>query len=157
MSSIGLTTRVLNEAMLARLTSEDWGLCGEAEQAMNDYTRVRMLEDDFLRRILPPVSITNDEFDRQVDTDTPVRVTDLEPDVPLQPLPENRYKHGLRYRVMFDRIMAPRFNRSVEELRNYDMDLRDVLTRNAIMASQVELRKRGYRTLREIRMAKHGA
>lgn len=109
----GLTTRVLNEAMLARLTSEDWGLCGEAEQAMNDYTRVRMREDGFLRRILPSVSITNDEFDRQVDTDTPVRVT--------------------------------------------DMDLRDVLTHNAIMASQVELRKRGYRTLREIRMAKHGA
>ena len=113
----GLTTWVLNEAMLARLTSEDWGLCGEAEQAMNDYTRVRMREDGFLRRILPSVSITNDEFDRQVDTDTPVRVTDLEPDVPLQPLP----------------------------------------ARNAIMASQVELRKRGYRTLREIRMAKHGA
>ena len=109
----GLTTWVLNEAMLARLTSEDWGLCGEAEQAMNDYTRVRMREDGFLRRILPSVSITNDEFDRQVDTDTPVRVT--------------------------------------------DMDLRDVLTHNAIMASQVELRKRGYRTLREIRMAKHGA
>jgi hypothetical protein len=111
-----------------------------------------MREDGFLRRILPPVTITNDEFDRQVDTDTPMRVVDA--DAPFQSLPENRYIRGPRYRVMFNRILSPRFRANVEVLSTYDMNIRDVLSDNAIRESQEDLRKRGYRTLREIRMAK---
>jgi len=124
-------------------------------ERLNDYTRMRIREDGLLRRLLPPVQITNDEFDRQVDTDTPVRVVNISEEAPFQALPENRYLRGPRYRVMFDRIMTPRFNRSVEELRTFDMNLRAVLSDTAIRECEEDLRKRGYRTLREIRGAKH--
>ena len=82
--------------------------------------------------------ITNDELDRQVDTDKPVKVVDKEPDspaavsVPFATLPTNIYIKGPRYRVLFDRILTPRFTKDVDELRTWIMDIRQVLSDNAI-------------------------
>ena len=132
------TTRMINETVLDKLTSESDTLRKEAQDAINDYTRVKMREDGFWRRILPPVTITNDELDRQVDTDKPVKVVDKEPDspaaisVPFASLPINRYIRGPRYRVMFDRILTPKFTKDVDELRTYDMDIRQILSDNSI-------------------------
>lgn len=132
------SARVVNETVINRLMSDDWGLRKEAQDAINDYTRVKMREDGFLRRILPPVTITNDELDRQVDTDKPVKIVDKEPDspgaisVPFAALPMNRYIRGPRYRVMFDRILTPKFTKDVDELRTYDMDIRQILSDNSI-------------------------
>lgn len=47
-----------------------------ATDAMNDFTRIRMREDTFLRRIMPPIVIGNDDLDRSVDTDVPVKIID---------------------------------------------------------------------------------
>lgn len=132
------TTRLVNDTVLNRLVSDDSGLRKEANDAINDYTRIKMREDGFLRRILPPVQISNDELDRQVDTDKPVKVVDKEPDspaavsVPFASLPMNRYIRGPRYRVMFDRILTPKFTKDVDELRTYDMDIRQILSDNSI-------------------------
>lgn len=132
------SARLINETVLSKLTSDDSGLRKEAQDAINDYTRVRMREDGFLRRIMPPVTITNDELDRQVDTDKPVKIVDKEPDspgaisVPFASLPMNRYIRGPRYRVMFDRILTPKFTKDVDELRTYDMDIRQILSDNSI-------------------------
>jgi hypothetical protein len=97
-----------------------------------------MREDGFYRRIMPPIPITNDDLDRQVDTDKPVKVVDKEPDspaaisIPFATLPTNLYIRGPRYRVMFDRIATPRFTKDVDELRTWIMDIRQVLSDNAI-------------------------
>lgn len=40
---------------------------------VNDYIRVRMREDGFYRRLVPPIVITNDELDRAVPTGQPFR------------------------------------------------------------------------------------
>lgn len=45
-----------------------------AIDAVNDFTRVQMREDSFMRRIIPPLEISDDELDRAVDTDRPVRI-----------------------------------------------------------------------------------
>ncbi len=109
-----------------------------AVDAVNDFTRVRMREDGVYRRILPPLQISNDELDRQVDTDKPVKVIDKEPDspaalsIPFATLPTNFYIRGPRYRVMFDRIVSPRFTKDVDELRTWTMDIRQVMSDNAI-------------------------
>ncbi len=132
------TSKLMNDTMLNKLSSDDLGMKKEAQDAINDYTRVKMREDGFLRRILPPIQITNDELDRQVDTDKPVKVIDKEPDspgaisVPFASLPMNRYIRGPRYRVMFDRILTPKFTKDVDELRTYDMDIRQILSDNSI-------------------------
>jgi hypothetical protein len=136
--STEVAPRVLNEAVIGQLTSEDPRIVKEAQDAINDYTRMQMREDGFTRRIIPPVTITNDELDRQVDTDKPVKVVDKEPDspaavsVPFATLPLNRYIRGPRYRVMFDRILTPKFVKDVDELRTYDMDIRQILSDNSI-------------------------
>jgi hypothetical protein len=109
-----------------------------AVDAINDFTRVRMREDGIYRRILPPLQISNDELDRQVDTDKPVKVVDKEPDspaalsIPFATLPTNFYIRGPRYRVMFDRIVTPRFTKDVDELRTWVMDIRQVMSDNSL-------------------------
>ncbi len=129
-------TALLNEALFEQLSTP--GMEKQAIDAVNDFTRIKMREDGFYRRIMPPLTISNDELDRQVDTDKPVKVIDKEPDnppaqsIPFATLPSNQYIRGGRYRVMFDRIVTPRFTKDVDELRTWVMDIRQVLSDNAI-------------------------
>lgn len=129
-------TRLLNETLFEQLSTP--GMEKKAVDAVNDFTRTKMREDGFYRRIIPPLQISNDELDRQVDTDKPVKVIDKEPDspaaisIPFANLPINVYIRGPRYRVLFDRIVTPRFTKDVDELRTWVMDIRQVLSDNAI-------------------------
>ena len=135
-----ITTRARNAAVLDQLNSSESSpeMVKQAADTVSEFTRVKMREDGFWRKILPPLTVSNDELDRQVDTDMPVRVVDKEPDspaaasIPFGTLPFNEYILGTRYRVMFDRIVTPRFTKDVDELRTYDMDIRQVLSDNAI-------------------------
>jgi len=129
-------TRMINETLFSQLSTP--GMEKRAIDAVNDFTRVKMREDGFYRRIIPPLQIANDELDRQVDTDKPVKVVDKEPDspaaisIPFANLPINVYIKGPRYRVLFDRIVTPRFTKDIDELRTWVMDIRQVLSDNAI-------------------------
>lgn len=131
-------SKLLNETIFEKLSSRDPVLEKQAADAVNDFTRTKMREDGFYRRIMPPIPIGNEELDRQVDTDKPVKIVDKEPDspaaisIPFATLPSNLYIRGPRYRVMFDRIVTPRFTKDVDELRTWIMDIRQVLSDNAI-------------------------
>jgi hypothetical protein len=135
-----ITTRAKNAAVLDMLDRYQSSpeMVKQAADTVSEFTRVKMREDGFWRKILPPLAISNDELDRQVDTDKPVRIVDKEPNspaaasIPFGTLPFNEYILGPRYRVMFDRIVTPRFTKDVDELRTYDMDIRQVLSDNAI-------------------------
>lgn len=128
----------LNEVVFEKLASNDPLQFKEAEDAINAYTRTKMREDGFFRRIMPPIPISNDELDRQVDTDKAVKIVDMEPDspaaisIPLATLPINIYIRGNRYKVTMDRIATSRFTKDVSELRTWIMDIRQVLSDNAI-------------------------
>lgn len=128
--------RMFNEALWEQLKTP--GLEKRAIDAVNDFTRTKMREDGYYRRIIPPLQITNDELDRQVDTDKPVKVVDKEPDspaaisLPFANLPINIYIKGPRYRCLFDRIVTPRFTKDVDELRTWIMDIRQVLSDNSL-------------------------
>jgi hypothetical protein len=71
-------------------------------------------------------------------TDKPVIIVDKEPgspaaiSIPFATLPMNLYIRGPRYKVAFDRIATPRFTKDVDELRTWQMDIRQVLSDNAI-------------------------
>lgn len=126
----------LNETLFDQLDTP--GMQKQAIDAVNDFTRTRMREDGFYRKIMPPLKIENSDLDRQVDTDKPVKVIDKEADspaavsLPFATLPINFYIRGPRYRVAFDRILSPRATKDVEELRTYVMDIRQVLSDNMI-------------------------
>jgi len=130
------SVQVLNEELFSQL--ETPGMEKNALDAVNEFTRVRVREDGFYRKIIPPVQVSNDDLDRQVDTDKPVIVVDKEPgspaaiSIPFATLPINVYIRGPRYRVQFDRIVTPRFVKDIDELRTWQMDIRQVLSDNAI-------------------------
>jgi len=129
---------LINATLFEKLASRDPMMQKEAEDAVNSYTRTKMREDGFFRRIMPPIPISNDDLDRQVSTDKPVKVVDKEPDspaavsIPFAMLPMNLYIRGPRYLVHLDRIVTPRFTKDVDELRTWIMDIRQVLSDNAI-------------------------
>lgn len=131
-------SKLINETLFEKLASGDYNLQKEAIDAVNDFTRIKMREDGFFRRIMPPLPISNDELDRTVVTDKPVKIVDKEPDSPaalsigFATLPMNLYIRGNRYMVAFDRIVTPRFTKDVDELRTWVMDIRQVLSDNAI-------------------------
>jgi hypothetical protein len=136
----GVMTRsevqLMNETLFENLMNP--GMIKTAIDAVNDFTRIKMREDGFARKLMPPLKIANDELDRQVNTDKPAKVVDKEPDspaaisIPFATLPTNVYIRGPRYLVAFDRIATPRFTKDVDELRTYVMDIRQVLSDNAI-------------------------
>lgn len=128
--------QLLNSTLFEQLGTP--GMQKIAADAITDFTRVRMREDGILRRVLPPLSVSNDELTRQVDTDDPVVICEKEPDspaavsVPFGSLPINYYILGPRYRVQFNRILTPNFTKDVDQLRTWVMDIRQVMTDNAI-------------------------
>lgn len=132
------TAQMVNETILNYIASNDPGLTKRAQEAVTDYIRIRVREEGFARKIMNPIKITNDELDRQVDTDKPVKIIDMEPEspgamsMPFGSLPQNKYIRGRRCRVMFDRVLTERYTKDVDELRSYDMDIRQVLMDNAI-------------------------
>lgn len=113
--------RQLNDTLFEQLDNP--GMQKQATDAVNDYTRTKMREDGFARKIIPMLTIQNEELDRQVDTDSPVKVIDKEPDSPaavsagFASLPINFYIRGPRYRISFARILLPRATKDVDQLR----------------------------------------
>lgn len=150
------SAKLINSTVLDQLDSRDSHIVKQAAENINDYLRMKMREDEIFARILPPTPVSNDELDKQVDTDLPVKVLDKEPDspgaitVPFASLPENRYIYGPRYRVMFDRVLTPRFTADVDKLRTYDMDIRQVLSDNALKDMMAEVDGKFIRTVNQL-------
>lgn len=128
--------QLVNQTFLDQLN--DRGMEKQAVDAVNDFTRTRVREDGFSRRLMPPLTLGNDELDRQYHTDKPFKIIDKEPDippaisVPFGALPINHYIRGPRYAVGFDRILSPQFIKDQSELRTWHMDIRQVMADNAI-------------------------
>lgn len=131
-------TKAERKRILDMFTSGDPSLQKEAEDTVNEYTKVYMREEGFFRKVLPPIRLTNDELDRSIWHDKPIKIVDMEPgspaavSIPFGTLPDNWYMHGVRYQVNLDRIITNRFTKDVDELRTYHIDLRQVISDNAI-------------------------
>lgn len=129
-------TQLLNEALFEAFATP--GMEKKAADSVNEFTRTRMREDGFFRKILPFQTITDDQLDRRLDTDKPYKIVDKEPDSPAAmsigfgTLPLNMYIRGSRYPVSFDRVTTNRYVKDVDELRTYHMDIRQVLSDNSI-------------------------
>lgn len=113
-------------------------------RATSDYIRMKLREEGFLRKILPAQTITGDDLTKQVSTDKPSKVVELEPDspgamsIPFGEFPTGTYIHGKRWLVTFSRIATPMFNKDVAELHDYDLDIRQVISDNALKDLQAE-------------------
>jgi len=140
MPSVAFETREqsheLNELVFAALEHPQF--TKKAEDQINSFTRQKVREEGFWRLIMPQQEITNAELDRQIMTDKPCKIIDKEPgspaavSLPFATLPTNTYIRGQRYLVTFCRIATPRFYKDVDELRTWNMDIRQVLSDNSI-------------------------
>jgi hypothetical protein len=116
----------------------------KVSRATSDYIRMKLREEGFLRKILPAQTITGDDLTKQVHTDKPSKVIELEPDspgamsIPFGEFPTGTYIYGKRWLVTFSRIATLMFNKDVAELHDYDLDIRQVISDNALKDLQAE-------------------
>ena len=129
------TPKELNAALMEKL---EGGMQKEAQADITEYIRLKLREESFLDAVIPSATAEDSDLVPQVDTDKPVMIVELEPDspgaitVPFGTLPVNEYIRGRKVRMMFQRMVTPRFVKDVDELRTYTMDIRQVLSDNAL-------------------------
>jgi len=128
-----------NKIWLEDVQSKNPEFLKRAQEAANDYVRIKLREDSFFDQIITPRSLTDSELDLQPNTDKPYKIVFKEPNsaaavtLPFGTLPINQYILGERVPVGFDRIITPRFTKDIDELRTYrDIDIRQVLSDNAL-------------------------
>lgn len=128
--------RELNRKVFEAL--ETPGMEKEAADGINDYTRLKIREEGVYRRHVPMQTLNDDELDRRVDAVEPYKIVDKEPDnppaagVPFGSLPMNWLIDGPRYAVHFQRLQTKRFQADVITLKTWIMDIRQVISDNAM-------------------------
>jgi hypothetical protein len=133
-----------NEAFIRIVEGAGDGHVKGASAKGGNYVRYRLRENGFFRNILPTEPITDDQFDRQLDYDEPVKIEDMEPEspmaksVPFNDTPDLQPFRGRRFAVRFAKITTPEFLKNIDELRTYEMDLRQVITDNALKDMETE-------------------
>lgn len=130
--------RERNAAFIDNLESKDPGLTKKADTAANSFVRMKVREDCVFDKILEPQNLSDSELTMSVHDDNPVKVCSREPDspaavsIPFAKSPMSFYIEGDRFEVKFHRIATRKFTKDVIQLRSYDMDIRQVISDNAI-------------------------
>lgn len=133
----------MNKAILDELTREGSNSIEKTAQAANEYIRLGLREDSFAMKILPPEQATDDMLDRGMQEGLTITV-ELEPDspgakfVPFQTVPDAEYIESTNFRIPFTRLLTPKFQKDIDELRTTRMDIRKILTDNALKDAHTE-------------------
>ena len=136
--------RVENAELLSKLISEDDGQLKEAASVGSNMIRRRIREDGFLRSIIPQEVVTNADLDRVQDNDRPVIIEDMEPlspgaaSISFGGAADTAFYYGNKFTVVFNPITTREYTKDINELRTYRMDLRQVITDNALKDVQTE-------------------
>jgi hypothetical protein len=134
----------LNRELLTKIMESGDGEIKQASTAGTNMIKRRIREEGFTRRIIPPQTVTNEDLDRVVDHDRPVIIEDMEPmsrgavTLPFGASTDSEWFYGNKYVCVFDKISTPEFTKDINELRTYKMDLRQVITDNALKDVQTE-------------------
>lgn len=137
-------SKLLNATLFEKLGSKDPVLEKQAVDVVNEFTRFKLREIGFLRKILPPIPLTNDQIDRDVNSTIIRKIVDIEGISPgaisvgFGTRPNMFYIETDRYEVRFNRILSPKFTKDVDELRTNYIDIRQVLSDNSIKDMQAE-------------------
>lgn len=133
-----------NEAFISFTEQAPDGYIKGASTRGGNYVRWKLRENGFFRNIIPPDPISDSQFDRQLDYDEPVVIEDMEPEspgaksIPFADTPDSAPFRGRRFMVRFATITTPEFLKNIDELRTYKMDLRQVITDNALKDMETE-------------------
>jgi len=132
------------------------GQVKEAQDMVTDFTRIRIREASAFEKVMPSVKIADDELTPQLGTDKNVKLIEREPNspaaitIPLGTQPIQYYISGDRYPVFFDRIVTPKLTKDTSELRSYGMDIRQVMSDNAILDMDFEFDRKMFAACQSI-------
>ena len=115
----------------------------EAQEDGSAFIREKLREDGFTRQIMEPKVLTEDELDRDENTDQPKKVVDMEPGSTAATMSfkgshDVKYFEGPKYAVYFDKIESEHFTKNKFELMTYDSDIRKILSDNCVKDMQEE-------------------
>jgi len=123
------------------------GRVKEASEEGSAFIRTKLRQEAFVREVLPPVLLADDEIDRDENTDQPKKIVEKEPDsvatfVPFYGTGPRTLFRGPRYAVFFGKTESQRFRKSKFELMTYQNDIRKILSDNSVkdMADQEDLK-----------------
>lgn len=127
-------SQVVNRAFVEKIES---GRIKEAADEFSLFVRAKMREEEIVQSILPPMLVTEDQLDRDVNTDEPKVIVEKEIDsvatyVPFKGSGRNRWYTGDRYEVFFGKVESERFNKSKFQLMSYRHDIRKLLADNSV-------------------------
>ena len=129
----------LNQELTDRvLRARDGEKMEKLAAAGEDYIRTHIRESGFMRKIIPPYPIGNEQLDRVVDHDRPVRFEELETNhkgavsLPFNVTSDIEFFYGPKGVIEFHPIKTPVFVKNVNELRTYRHDIRQVVTEHAL-------------------------
>lgn len=129
----------LNEQLTDEiLNARDGEYLQKHAAAGEDFIRTHIRESGFLRRIIPPKPITNDELDRVTEHDRPVRIEELELNhkgaatLPFNVSSDTEFYYGPRGQIDFFNIKTPVFTKNTNELRTYRHDVRKLVTEHSL-------------------------
>jgi len=139
---IGDVARKVNENFLNLVKTAEG--VEEFKEETQNYLRLRLREEGFMRRILQPQVLSLAEIDRAVDHKSPIKIIDIEPN-PQTPVAipidfrggtEAQYVVGDRYAVTFYKIETKEFQYREGDLLTIRMPITQVL--QEIMLKEIQ-------------------
>jgi len=119
------------------------GRTKEAAAEGSAFIRELVRQESYAREILTPVLLTDDEIDRDENTDEPKKIVEKEPKsvatfVQFQGAGPRTWFKGPRYSVFFGKTESQHFTKSKFQLMTYQNDIRKILSDNSVkdMADQ---------------------
>lgn len=135
-----VSAQFINSSFVKKIES---GQVKQAEAESSAFIRDKLRQEAAVREIIVPQGITEEEIDRDENTDQPKKIIDKEPDsvatfVQFQGTGRRTWFKGNRYAVYFGKIESQRFTKSKFELMTYTSDIRKILSDNSVkdMADQ---------------------
>jgi len=109
------------------------GRIKEAADMGSRFTRTKLREDAWSRSVITPITIGDDELDRAVDHDLPVKIIEKEPDTKAYAMTfkgsaRGTWFYGERYMAKFFKIESKHHKKNKFELMTYQNDIRQLLT-----------------------------
>src|SRR5579872_3951910 len=130
-----VTTDALNAAFNSQMESPE----GRKELTEKTLLYIKQLlrEESFVRKILPPEQVTKYDLQRDVASDTVVKIKDIEPDSSALALnfrgeANYSYVQGKRFAIPFFTISSQFYEKTEQELFAYEMPVIKVIEENSV-------------------------
>ncbi len=129
-----VSAQFINRSFIKKL--ED-GQTKEAADESSAFIREKLRQEAAVREIMAPEGISEEEIDRDEQTDQPKKIIDKEPDsfatfVQFQGTGPRTWFKGPRYAIYFGKVESQRFTKDKWSLMSYTSDIRKILSDNSV-------------------------